>query len=1068
MKIINDSIDLLELQNLRIKELLSKEENKKIVSKLLDEKSNDNLYLKRTKKYLSIMNFIQFLVYFAGYIILADLSKESHLPYLSIVFCSLIIVNQITLQIKKVISFNYLCLISYFLYFNIYFYFMILIVYAINNPIQMEDHLDKLSLVIFIVIFMVLSNIYYFYLLIKREKITITIVQLFNLALTIYAIKSYNKFSIVLFLMFGISLSIFAFKYNDESSYLENSNIFVTKIINDMIDLINRLLNQNGIYQLVMKNEKIISTNLFEFKTFKNNKFNAFNNNNNVENKNSNFDLNRSSVYDNLNVNYSNNDCSNFYINKKVEENFNVFEFLSNFFQNENQRKPMNQEESEEDIGNMNKITFENKVTTPQQKTKKRFSFTRKSFSSHEISSFLNKNKNSNEEYKPPNTFSPHINVKNNFFNFSAIESNNGSNIQIIKKLPTNFYDSGNLNIDNIHGRNIIDNQDAFANKSSIRIYNTTGRKKQSKFYPMITRKTSNITVKTNIRKSKNKIDSSNNSFQVSEEINQNNDLNLENEPKKFQRNLLNVLKSLMNKISKRDSGNFTNLSVKKKIFSVGKANNNYNGNENKNNNIEIKKESKDKDNSIPYSNLNHTADNGATEKGRIKAFGNESKYTFLGNFVKKNLNSENLVEERTSYDIFYKSKSIKDNVFLELILKKRELIYTSNNINSYSNFKVKNTLSSFVKQKALNSNRISDDNLGKNQFAKLIHEFKTPINSILGLTGCLENDILENKRKDLLENISFIKGLSEYVIYLIRDLTQLCQFSRKDNQLFDYKIMKRDVSIKEILKFAYQILTTLLMTNDSKMGIKAYFNFDALIENLIVYSDEIRLKQILINFISNAVKFTQSGSITLEATVIKSEKKIKISITDSGIGIKDEHKQKLFKDFSMIPNRDDLNLFGSGLGLSINNYFVKQLDHKIYFNSEYGKGSCFYIVLDYNYIPRNMTYNDKIIDKRRFSTPINITQKNLEKSKNQQSPKNMIHNCNPHQDSSPRNQLSLSEVSSNDKKTRELEDDRMEFHYKNINSSTDSKMEQSIQDNIHNISSLSKYIISNFFYIIN
>jgi len=133
MKIINDLVDLIELQNLKTKDLLKRNKNEKIILTLIEEKFNDAIYLKRSQKLLAIQNFFEFIIYLATYFQLKCCIQMYFLSHISIILCCLIIIIQITLQITKAIPFKYLRLISYFLYFNIYFYFLTVLITLRND-----------------------------------------------------------------------------------------------------------------------------------------------------------------------------------------------------------------------------------------------------------------------------------------------------------------------------------------------------------------------------------------------------------------------------------------------------------------------------------------------------------------------------------------------------------------------------------------------------------------------------------------------------------------------------------------------------------------------------------------------------------------------------------------------------------------------------------------------------------------------------------------------------------------------------------------------------------------------
>jgi len=158
-------------------------------------------------------------------------------------------------------------------------------------------------------------------------------------------------------------------------------------------------------------------------------------------------------------------------------------------------------------------------------------------------------------------------------------------------------------------------------------------------------------------------------------------------------------------------------------------------------------------------------------------------------------------------------------------------------------------------------------------------------------------------------------------------------------------------LDFKELIHFCFQILKSLLFCNKTKNEkINACHFIDPNIDYFIAESDEVRMKQIILNFISNAVKFTREGRIKLKCKKIEIENQffIKISVSDTGIGIKEGEKALLFKDFGIIENDFKIinNKFGTGLGLSISKSIVERLEIKLDYDSEYMKGSKFYILV--------------------------------------------------------------------------------------------------------------------------
>jgi anti-sigma regulatory factor (Ser/Thr protein kinase) len=168
---------------------------------------------------------------------------------------------------------------------------------------------------------------------------------------------------------------------------------------------------------------------------------------------------------------------------------------------------------------------------------------------------------------------------------------------------------------------------------------------------------------------------------------------------------------------------------------------------------------------------------------------------------------------------------------------------------------------------------------------------------------------------------------------------------------LKDLKVNITELDFRELIDFCFQILKSLLFCNKTKNEkIIACHFIDPNIDDFIAESDEVRMKQIILNFISNAVKFTREGRIKLKCKKIEIEDEffIKISVSDTGIGIKEGEKALLFKDFGIIENEFKIinNKFGTGLGLSISKSIVERLEIKLDYDSEYMKGSKFYILV--------------------------------------------------------------------------------------------------------------------------
>jgi signal transduction histidine kinase/CheY-like chemotaxis protein len=222
-----------------------------------------------------------------------------------------------------------------------------------------------------------------------------------------------------------------------------------------------------------------------------------------------------------------------------------------------------------------------------------------------------------------------------------------------------------------------------------------------------------------------------------------------------------------------------------------------------------------------------------------------------------------------------------------------------------------------------------------KNLFlSKVAHEFKNPLLCICELVDQISEGINspEVKVADILKQI---KSMSNYLIILVKDLDY---FSQKNTGIIKSAVEMGDVEVDELLKFCKDIISGLIKKSQKENNL----TFDIIREESFpryVYSDEIKLKQILVNLLSNSVKYTQSGQITLRLSL--QDNNVMFRINDTGKGISEEQKEKLFIPFSN--EYDKLNKVSSGLGLSIVKELTELLGSRIEFDSNVGKGSSFW-----------------------------------------------------------------------------------------------------------------------------
>jgi len=227
-------------------------------------------------------------------------------------------------------------------------------------------------------------------------------------------------------------------------------------------------------------------------------------------------------------------------------------------------------------------------------------------------------------------------------------------------------------------------------------------------------------------------------------------------------------------------------------------------------------------------------------------------------------------------------------------------------------------------------------DRLKSKFIASMSHELKTPLNSIIGLTGIIlqgiSGEITEVQRKEL----TMVKNSADHLFSLISDIIDV---SKIEADQIELAIEKLDLS--ELIQ---EVRDSFKVAVDEK-GLKLSLETP---ERLIIKSDKRRAKQVIINLMSNAVKFTDKGEIAIKAA--KKDDRAEISVADTGIGIKKETMKMLFKQFSRIHVEGRTRVEGTGLGLYLSKKIADLLGGEIKAKCEFGKGSKFTFVLPLKY----------------------------------------------------------------------------------------------------------------------
>jgi signal transduction histidine kinase/DNA-binding response OmpR family regulator len=265
----------------------------------------------------------------------------------------------------------------------------------------------------------------------------------------------------------------------------------------------------------------------------------------------------------------------------------------------------------------------------------------------------------------------------------------------------------------------------------------------------------------------------------------------------------------------------------------------------------------------------------------------------------------------------------------------------------------IDNARSYELAQQAINEMR-ELDRLKSQFLANMSHELRTPLNSIIGFSRVIIKGI-DGPVTDLQEqDLSAIYNSGQHLLRLINDILDLSKIDAGKMELaFD------DVDIAELLESVIPTVSGLIKDKP----IEVIQNIDHNIP--IIRADAMRLRQVIINLLSNAAKFTDEGSITVAAQIrpkTDGHAEIVISVTDTGAGISPEDRNKLFQPFSQVDASPTRKTGGTGLGLSISRRLVELHGGIIDVTSEVGKGSTFYFTLPLPHSAENPT---KTVDEK-------------------------------------------------------------------------------------------------------
>ena len=305
----------------------------------------------------------------------------------------------------------------------------------------------------------------------------------------------------------------------------------------------------------------------------------------------------------------------------------------------------------------------------------------------------------------------------------------------------------------------------------------------------------------------------------------------------------------------------------------------------------------------------------------------------------------EDITAKKLSQEQLRKSKEM-----LEAIVERRtqELIEVNNQLREEINRRKKYELElSKAKDYAEKANEAKSIFL-----AKVSHELRTPMNGILGISSIMKDMKLDAKATKF---VDIINTSAENLLTIINDLLD---FSKIKSGKFSLK--------KSPFNFKEEITQTieLLVPSSENKSLELFYKIDDKIPE-ILYGDVDRIKQVLWNILSNAIKFTKEGFINLTINLKNIENniaEIEFIVQDTGVGIPDNKKEIIFDSFMQLEPLMTRNYGGTGLGLSISKEIIDLMDGNIYFESTLGKGTTFFFTLKVELTEPNQEI-EKLID---------------------------------------------------------------------------------------------------------
>lgn len=251
---------------------------------------------------------------------------------------------------------------------------------------------------------------------------------------------------------------------------------------------------------------------------------------------------------------------------------------------------------------------------------------------------------------------------------------------------------------------------------------------------------------------------------------------------------------------------------------------------------------------------------------------------------------------------------------------------------------------------------RLEEASRLKSQFlANMSHELRSPLNSIIGFTGIMIQGLSGELNDEQKKQLGMVYESSRHLLGLINDILDLSKI-----EAGRVKINFEDMNVPELVNMVQKMISPLVEEKGLELNMEIASNIPKIICN-----DRNRIKQVLINLLSNSIKFTAKGRISLSCSLSETNDALLFTVNDTGIGIKEENLGSIFEEFTQVETVKNAKPEGTGLGLAISKKMIEMMGGRIWVESEFGVGTRFYFT-----IPLTSQSGKKAIIKDTFAPP--------------------------------------------------------------------------------------------------